>query len=242
MAKFCGLTLRNKRYFYIFISPTLIVFPIGGDARRLCFWDPILERLRSRLSEWKSRNLSYGGQLPQDTESDVWLWRPNIGDGYTVRGMYQMLMRQEMHNYDIVSDAPWHKSAPLKVSICAWRLLHYLIIHCPIFGALWQQIKTWIGVFSVDPHQVLDHYYQFVYSSGGYAPRRSFLHLIWLCGIWVIWNKRNYRLFVNTAKTTEQLLEKVKITSLKWLKAKNVCFPFDYHLWWQHPLAGLGIG
>jgi len=37
--------------------------PIGGDARRLSFWDPVLDRLKSRLSEWKSRNLSYGGLL-----------------------------------------------------------------------------------------------------------------------------------------------------------------------------------
>jgi len=37
--------------------------PFGGDARRLRFWDPVIERLKSRLSEWKSRNLSYGGRL-----------------------------------------------------------------------------------------------------------------------------------------------------------------------------------
>ena len=37
--------------------------PIGGDARRLKFWDPVIERLKSRLSEWKCRNLSYGGCL-----------------------------------------------------------------------------------------------------------------------------------------------------------------------------------
>ncbi|AES76150.1 hypothetical protein MTR_6g072090 [Medicago truncatula] len=92
----------------------------------------------------------------QDTELDVWLWRPNIDDGYTVRGCGQN------------------------------ETIDHLIIRCPIFGDLWQQIKTWIGVFSVDPHQVLDHYYQFVYSSGGYAPRMYFLHLICLCGIWVL--------------------------------------------------------
>jgi hypothetical protein len=37
--------------------------PIGGDARRLSFWDAVIERLNSRLSERKSRNLSYGGRL-----------------------------------------------------------------------------------------------------------------------------------------------------------------------------------
>jgi len=59
----------------------------------------------------------------QESRSDVWLWCPNAEDGYTVRGVYQMLMRQEMHDRDDFADAVWHKNVPLKVSICAWRLL-----------------------------------------------------------------------------------------------------------------------
>jgi len=211
----------------------------------------------------------------QDAETDVWLWRPNVDDGYTVRGVYQMLMWQEMHNHDVASEAPWHKNVPLKVSICVWRLLRnrwptkdnlvlrgvvtsvsqlcvtgcgqnenidHLIIHCPVFGNLWQHIKAWIDVFFVTPQQVTEHYYQFIHSTGGSAPHRSFVHLIWLCGIWVLWNERNQRLFTNTAQTAVHLLEKVKITSLRWMKAKNVCFPFGYYMWWQHPLVCLGIG
>ena len=132
-----------------------------------------------------------------DSVEDVWMWRPNTGDGYTVRGVYQMLMRQEMHDHDIVSEAPWHKSVPLKLFICAWRLfrnrwptkdnlvrrgiinmddqlcvsgcgqnetIDHLIIHCPVFGNLWQLVKSWIGVYSVDPYQVTDNFYQFVHS------------------------------------------------------------------------------
>jgi hypothetical protein len=37
--------------------------PIGGDPRRLAFWDPVIYRIKSRLSEWNSRSLSYGGRL-----------------------------------------------------------------------------------------------------------------------------------------------------------------------------------
>jgi hypothetical protein len=37
--------------------------PIGGDARRLSFWDPVVNKIRSQLSGWKSRFLSYGGRL-----------------------------------------------------------------------------------------------------------------------------------------------------------------------------------
>jgi len=41
-----------------------------------------------------------------------------------------------------------------------------------------------------------------------------------------MWNEKNHRLFSNNFKSIMQLIEKVKITTLSWLKAKNVCFPF----------------
>ncbi|MCI39085.1 RNA-directed DNA polymerase (Reverse transcriptase) [Trifolium medium] len=37
--------------------------PIGGDLRRLGFWEPVLARLKNRLSGWKSRFISFGGRL-----------------------------------------------------------------------------------------------------------------------------------------------------------------------------------
>ncbi|GAU10220.1 hypothetical protein TSUD_423930, partial [Trifolium subterraneum] len=37
--------------------------PIGGDPRRLGFWEPVLTRIQNRLSGWKSRFLSFGGRL-----------------------------------------------------------------------------------------------------------------------------------------------------------------------------------
>ena len=37
--------------------------PIGGNARRLTFWEPIINRIKSRLSEWKLKHLSLRGRL-----------------------------------------------------------------------------------------------------------------------------------------------------------------------------------
>ena len=37
--------------------------PVGGDPRRLNFWEPVINRIKSRLSGWKSRHLSFGGRL-----------------------------------------------------------------------------------------------------------------------------------------------------------------------------------
>jgi len=58
----------------------------------------------------------------QDSETNTWLWRPDATVGYTVRGVYQMLMRQEIQGHDVALTAPWHNKVPLKVSICVWRL------------------------------------------------------------------------------------------------------------------------
>jgi hypothetical protein len=44
----------------------------------------------------------------------------------------------------------------------------HLLIHCPTFGELWQHIKTWISVYSVDPQHIMDHFIQFAYSSRGF--------------------------------------------------------------------------
>ncbi|MCH86955.1 RNA-directed DNA polymerase (Reverse transcriptase), partial [Trifolium medium] len=37
--------------------------PIGGDPMRMGFWEPVLTRIKNRLSGWKSRFLSFGGHL-----------------------------------------------------------------------------------------------------------------------------------------------------------------------------------
>jgi hypothetical protein len=37
--------------------------PIGGNPRRLSFWEPVVNRIKSRLSGWQSRFLSFGGRL-----------------------------------------------------------------------------------------------------------------------------------------------------------------------------------
>ena len=37
--------------------------PVGGDLRHLMFWEPVLDRIKKRLSRWRSKFLSFGGFL-----------------------------------------------------------------------------------------------------------------------------------------------------------------------------------
>jgi hypothetical protein len=186
-----------------------------------------------------------------------------------VREAYRILATQEHQIGDDIGDLVWHKQVPLKVSILAWRLptktnllrrgiiqstamycvsgcgsdetaLH-LFIHCNIFGALWQHIRRWLGIYGADPYNVHDHFLQFTNALGTSRSRRSFMQLIWLLGVWILWNERNNRLFNNVQKSTFDLLEKVKLHSLWWLKARNVNFVLGSQRWWSDPLLCLGL-
>ncbi|MCI06294.1 cysteine-rich receptor-like protein kinase, partial [Trifolium medium] len=55
-ASVLGCTVGKVPFMYLGL-------PIGGDPQRLSFWDPVLTRIRTRLSGWKSRFLSFGGRL-----------------------------------------------------------------------------------------------------------------------------------------------------------------------------------
>jgi len=90
----------------------------GGEA-----W-----RWRRRLWTWEEEmlvacRLLLAGVSVQANIIDRWQWDPDIHDGYTVRGAYQILTDSASSTIDTTRDLVWHKQVPLKVSIVAWRLL-----------------------------------------------------------------------------------------------------------------------
>jgi hypothetical protein len=116
-----------------------------------------------------------------------------------------------------------------------------LFIHCDMFGSLWQHTRSWIGVSRVDPHNIHDHFIQFIHCIGHSRTRRDFLQLIWLLCIWTIWNARNNMIFNNVQATSRELIEKVKFNFYWWLKANRATFVYDSQRWWSDPLLCLGI-
>jgi hypothetical protein len=117
----------------------------------------------------------------------------------------------------------------------------HLFLTCSTFGPLWALVRSWIGFSAADAYTLHDHLIQFTYSAGGLRARRSFLHLIWLACVWVVWNERNHRLFNNASSPVHLLLDKVKLFSFRWLKTTNVTLASHYHMWWSNSLLCLGI-
>jgi len=117
----------------------------------------------------------------------------------------------------------------------------HLFLHCAVFGSLWQHIRSWIGVYGADTQNISDHFHQFIHYTGHSKARRSFIQLLWLLCVWLVWNERNNRLFNNIETPIDQLLEKVKYHSLWWLKANKTTFVYGSQNWWSDPLSCMGI-
>ncbi|MCH96120.1 tether containing UBX domain for GLUT4, partial [Trifolium medium] len=100
------------------------------------------------------------------------------------------------------------------VSGCgAVESVQHLFLSCSTFGSLWSLVRSWIGFSSVDSHTLSDHFVQFTYLADGLRARRSFMQLIWLVYVWVMWNERNHRLFRGSTNSLHQMLDKTKIFS-----------------------------
>jgi hypothetical protein len=117
----------------------------------------------------------------------------------------------------------------------------HLFLSCHVVAHIWGLVRSWIGVSSADPVSLQDHFLQFIHFAGGFRARRSFVQLVWLCCISVMWTERNNRVFKATEATTQQMLDKVKLHSLWWLKTHHVTLGLNSHRWWSSPFVCMGI-
>jgi hypothetical protein len=118
---------------------------------------------------------------------------------------------------------------------------HHLFLTCSTFGPIWALVQAWIDIPMVEYTCLRDHFVHFTLSAGGSRARRSFLQLIWLACVWVVWTERNHRLFRGTESTLPQLLDKIKLFSFRWLKATNITLASNCYSWWSSPRACLGF-
>ena len=118
----------------------------------------------------------------------------------------------------------------------------HLFLSFPFFAALWGNIRSWLGVATTEPFGVSAHFYQFVYLTCGLRVCCSFMHLIWMCCVCVIWNERNSQVFKNKESNIYQLVEKFKLHSFWWIKPTNISIRPNFQMWWSRPFVCLGIG
>ena len=135
-----------------------------------------------------------------------------------------------------------HHDACLCVTRCGSKEnLAHLFLRCNIFGSIWYHIYKWMGVSTVIPFSVGDHFNQFTIDGGVTKARRSILQVLWYATTWEIWKERNNRLFNGKECSIVQVVDKFKSLTFMWLNAKFPSLPFNYHSWWLNSFTMLGI-
>ena len=116
-----------------------------------------------------------------------------------------------------------------------------LVLGCDAFGSLWSLVWLWLGISSVSPGDLHQHFTQFINMPGLPRFTHMFFRFIWFTSVWIPWKERNALVFKNTASTSNTLIEKVKLTSFSWLKSKQATFTYNYYDWWNQPFICMGI-
>jgi hypothetical protein len=116
----------------------------------------------------------------------------------------------------------------------------HLFLDCDVFGSLWSHVWLWLGISSVTPGDIQQHFFQFINMPGLPRSTHLFLKVIWVTSVWIIWKERNDRVFNNKVSIPSILIEKVKLTSFLWLQANQASFIYSYNDWWNKPLLCMG--
>ncbi|CAJ2637040.1 unnamed protein product [Trifolium pratense] len=225
-----GISLRERfgRLFELAVTKSHSVaemFALGWGA------DGGAWEWRRRLWAWEEEMLGECQTLLldislQDQVIDRWHWRLDPDSGYTVPlkvsiFAWRLLRDRLPTRANLVSRGVLPPTAATCVFGCgSAESAHHLFLSCSIAGSLWDLVRAWIGISLVDSTSLRDHFVQFTASSGGSRARRSFLQLVWLACVWVLWTERNHRL---------------------WLKTTNITLALNYHSWWSSPLLCLGL-
>jgi hypothetical protein len=174
--------------------------------------------------------------------------------GYSVRDAYHLLTTMDPPGEDTTSDLIWNKQVPLKVLVLAWGSYATGYRQKTIWWGVTSFLMTlscvcvWLRQIGnntscvpflpcfcplVAHGKILDwnllSWSKFI--TGPFCLAHSFLQLIWLCCIWVMWNERNNRVFKAKEATTRQMLDTVKVYSFWWLKAYVVNLDLNSHMW-----------
>jgi len=202
---------------------------------------------RRRLLAWEEDSvrectLLLNNVVLQVTVNDTWRWLLDPVHGYSVREAYRFLTSHgEQMDRSLVNDV-WHRYIPEKVSLFVWcllrnklptkdNLLRRRIITANdvvyVVGCGETESAThlfldcrWIGLSTVYPCQLRDHFKQFSFMAGMPRSSHSVFKVIWFACVWVIWKDRNNHIFKNAGSNPSVLVEKIKLNSLLWLKAK----------------------
>lgn len=96
----------------------------------------------------------------------------------------------------------------------------HLFFVCPIYSAVWQKILTWLNISAALHNNAIAHLEHFTGLLGRGSVRDNRFSVIWFGCIWVVWKRRNKKIFRNSNGLSDALIDEIQVLAWKWLNAK----------------------
>jgi hypothetical protein len=111
----------------------------------------------------------------------------------------------------------------------------HLFVRCHFSSAVWYAILGWLGYSLALPSNIASLCH-FVSSLGVNKKINRGLLLIWHASIWVLWNKRNAKLFSGKACQVIEVVDEIKQVAWQWFIHRLAKSPCLFYEWVWNPI------
>jgi len=117
--------------------------------------------------------------------------------------------------------------------MCAGGLetANHLMLHCTYAMKVWDGVMRWLGFNVVIPPNLFSLWECWDGVSNNKKIRKG-LRMIWHAVVWSLWRARNDRIFNNSFREMEELVEDIKVLSWRWClnrMCSPACLFYEWH-------------
>ena len=110
----------------------------------------------------------------------------------------------------------------------------HLSLHCDVACVVWSKLMVWLNCWFLTPPNFFVHWK--CWSVGGKSIKEiKGFWLIWHTTIWVLWNRRNDKIFKGRNFEVEELVEEIKVLSWRWMLERLPTLTCLFYEWIWNP-------
>jgi hypothetical protein len=102
---------------------------------------------------------------------------------------------------------------------------NHIFALCSFVWEVWSKVFKWFGVVSVLPHSMVSIFETFRAMCRIKKEGRRGTLMVWHAVLWTLWRTRNEKIFLGKILEVEEIIDKMKFVSWKWLLAKKDSAP-----------------
>jgi hypothetical protein len=112
----------------------------------------------------------------------------------------------------------------------------HLFLLCPLAWSIWVEVYRWFGVVEVFPGSIISLFVGFLSSLKRGKKLPKGIMIVWHAVMWVIWRVRNDKIFSDKSIILEDVFDRIKCNSWRWLLARKPISHCLYYEWCVNPL------